>query len=48
MEKFVPRSAKGARVRYMAVSAHKDDVEMLALDGIYRAYRDGGFAGMLR
>lgn len=44
MEKFVPGSAKGARVRYMAVSAHKDDVEMLALDGIYRAYRDGGFA----
>lgn len=42
MEKFVPKSASGAAVRYMAVSAHKDDVEMLALDGIFKAYRDGG------
>ena len=42
MEKFVPKSASGAAVRYMAVSAHKDDVEMLALDGIFKAYREGG------
>ena len=44
MEKFIPKSARGQRVRYLAVSAHKDDVEMLALDGIFRAYGEGGFA----
>ena len=44
MEKFVPRSAQGAPVRCMAVSAHKDDAEMIALDGIFRCYENGGFA----
>ena len=44
MEKFVPRSAQGAPVRCMAVSAHKDDVEMIAIDGIFRCCENGGFA----
>ena len=44
MEKFVPRSAQGAPVRCMAVSAHKDDVEMIAIDGIFRCRENGGFA----
>ena len=44
MEKYVPRSAKGAPVRFLAVSAHKDDIEMFALDGIFKAYAEGGFA----
>lgn len=44
MEKFVPKTAKGAAVRRMAVSAHKDDVEMLALHGIAECYENGGFA----
>ena len=47
MEKFVPRSARGQKVKYLAVSAHKDDVEMLALDGIFRAYGEGGFAAVV-
>ena len=44
MEKFVPKSARGAEVKYFAVSAHKDDVEMLALHGIAECYENGGFA----
>lgn len=44
MEKFVPKSARGAEVKYFAVSAHKDDVEMLALDGIFKCRDTGGFA----
>lgn len=44
MEKYIPKSAVGAEVRYMAVSAHKDDVEMLALDGVCKGYASGGFA----
>ena len=34
-------------MRYVAVSAHKDDMEMFALGGIAAAYRDGGFAGVV-
>lgn len=44
MEKFVPKSARGANIRYFAVSAHKDDVEMFAFDGIARGFDGGGFA----
>ena len=47
MELYVPKSARGAKVRYVAVSAHKDDMEMFALGGIAAAYREGGFAGVV-
>lgn len=47
MKLYVPKSARGAKVRYVAVSAHKDDMEMFALGGIAAAYREGGFAGVV-
>lgn len=48
MEKFVPSSAKGDEVKFLAVSAHKDDMEMFAFDGIVRAARgEGGFVGVV-
>lgn len=34
MERYVPKSASGRQVRYLAIAAHKDDVEMMAVEGI--------------
>lgn len=48
MEKFVPSSARDGDVAFLAVSAHKDDMEMFAFDGILRSARgEGGFAGVV-
>lgn len=47
MEKFVPSSARDGKIRYAAISAHKDDMEMFAFDGIVKAYDEGGFAGIV-
>lgn len=48
MEKFVPSSAGRDEIRFLAVSAHKDDMEMFAFDGIVRSARgEGGFVGVV-
>ena len=48
MEKFVPASAGDKDVKFLAVSAHKDDMEMFAFDGIVRSARgEGGFVGVV-
>ena len=47
MEKFVPSSARDGKIKYAAISAHKDDMEMFAFDGIVKAYDEGGFAGIV-
>ena len=47
MEKFVPVGANDDNVRYLAVSAHKDDMEMFAFDGIVKAYGKNAFAGVV-
>lgn len=36
MEKYIPKNANKAPVKYMAVAAHQDDVEIMALDGIFK------------
>lgn len=44
MEKFIPGNANGQTVNFIAVSAHKDDIEMMAFDGIVKSLKgDGGF-----
>lgn len=47
MEKYIPKSAVGRQVKYLAVSAHKDDIEMMAFDGILRGQNDGFAAVVL-
>ena len=36
MEKYIPRTANVAPVKFMAIAAHQDDVEIMALDGIFK------------
>ncbi|MEG1529555.1 MAG: hypothetical protein RR405_04290, partial [Clostridia bacterium] len=47
MEKYVPKAASKMPVKYMAISAHKDDIEMMAFDGIVKGQSDGGFVGVV-
>ncbi len=48
MEKYLPKNANGKDVKFIAVSAHKDDIEMMAFDGIVRSNRgEGGFAAVV-
>ncbi len=43
MEIYLPENAKGKIVGYLAVSAHKDDVEIMAFDGIVQSMTGLGF-----
>lgn len=47
MEKYVPKSAKGKQVKYLGISAHKDDLELMAFDGIVKGQREYGFVGVV-
>lgn len=37
---YVPDSAKTGKTRYLAISAHQDDIEFMAYDGIIKAFDD--------
>ncbi len=44
LEEYIPKTAKHAPITHIAIAAHKDDGEMLALHGILNCYDKGGFA----
>lgn len=43
MDKFIPSTATGKTIKYLAIAAHKDDVEMMAFDGIVKGQGQWGF-----
>jgi LmbE family N-acetylglucosaminyl deacetylase len=48
MEKFIPQNANPAPVKYMAIGAHQDDVEIMALDGILKGQgQDASFCAVV-
>lgn len=44
---YTPATASGAKIEYMAIAAHHDDIEIMAADGILRGYREGTFYGVV-
>lgn len=48
MEKFVPKTANNAPVKFMAIGAHQDDIEIMALDGIFKGQsKDASFTAVV-
>lgn len=49
LEVYTPKTARGFKIKYLAISAHQDDVEIMAFDGISKAYRSqkNGFAAIV-
>lgn len=47
MEKYLPISAACKDAGYLAIAAHKDDVELMAIDGIIKGREGAGFAAIV-
>ncbi|MDR3293603.1 MAG: PIG-L family deacetylase, partial [Clostridiales bacterium] len=39
-EVYIPDTAKKGKTVYMAISAHQDDIEIMAGDGILKSFND--------
>ena len=48
-EVYLPQNRKGGKCTYMAIAAHQDDIEIMAADGILRAFdsKDECFAAVV-
>ena len=41
---FVPKTSRKKPITHLAIVAHKDDGEMVGMQGITSCFKDGGFA----